>query len=220
MTRRFLNKYITLSLSHGRFWLYQCDCGSEGRLVPPHDMTTTLRLKAIRYQRLSRERGSQWTEQSFPVHLWIKTLALTHRSLDPPLRSEEQPGLCTLFSSGKSRVCVQTLFHDRWAGQKAGPASRSLGPGQEARVSLTLVRGAAGLTPKVHPKEHVEVEAEDLSQQVPEQQVHLARTDRQGAETVEVGEPAMWAQDPAEREGVGKWSLESDTTGIKYQPSL
>lgn len=52
------------------------------------------------------------------------------------------------------------------------------------------MRGAAGLTPKVHPKEHVEVQAEDLSQQVPEQQVHLARTDRQGAETVEVREPA------------------------------
>lgn len=39
------------------------------------------------------------------------------------------------------------------------------------RVSLTLVRGAAGLTPKLHPKKHVEVEAEDLSQQVSEQQV-------------------------------------------------
>lgn len=52
------------------------------------------------------------------------------------------------------------------------------------RLSLTLVRGAAGLTPKIHPKEHVEVETEDLSQQVPEQQVLQARTDSQGAETV------------------------------------
>lgn len=42
------------------------------------------------------------------------------------------------------------------------------------------MRGAAGLTPRVHPKEHVEVEAEDLSQQVPEQQVLQARTDSPG----------------------------------------
>lgn len=57
------------------------------------------------------------------------------------------------------------------------------------RVSLTLVRGAAGLTP-IHPKECVEVEAEDLSQQVPEQQLLQARIDSQSAETVGSGEAA------------------------------
>lgn len=77
------------------------------------------------------------------------------------------------------------------------------------RLSLTLVRGAAGLTPKVRPKEHVEVEAEaeDLSQQVPEQQVLQARTDSQGAETVEVREPAMRGQDRRNEEWEsGLWS--------------
>lgn len=52
------------------------------------------------------------------------------------------------------------------------------------------MRGAAGLTP-IHPKEHVEVEAEDLSQQVPEQQVLEARADSPSAETGGGGEPAM-----------------------------
>lgn len=85
------------------------------------------------------------------------------------------------------------------------------------RLSLTLVRGAAGLTPKVHPKEHVEVEAEDLSEQVPEQQVLQARTDSQGAETMGVREPAMREQDPKKRRGVGKRALESGTPGGKYQ---
>lgn len=86
------------------------------------------------------------------------------------------------------------------------------------RLSLTLVRGAAGLTPKTRPKEHVEVEAEDLSQQVPEQQVLQATTDSQGAETTGVSEPAMREQDPG-RKGEGKWALESGPPGSKYQPS-
>lgn len=85
------------------------------------------------------------------------------------------------------------------------------------RLSLTLVRGAAGLTPKIHPKEHVEVETEDLSQQVPEQQVLQARTDSQGAETVGVrtsnGREQEWGRED------GKWALESDTSGVKYQPN-
>lgn len=51
------------------------------------------------------------------------------------------------------------------------------------------MRGAAGLTPKIHPKERVEVEPEDLSKQVLEQQVLLASINRQGAETTGVWEP-------------------------------
>lgn len=85
------------------------------------------------------------------------------------------------------------------------------------RLSLTLVRGAAGLTPKVHPKEHVEVEAEDLSQQVPEQQVLQARTDSQGVQRQWELENQQCESKTQAREGVGKWALESGTPGVKYQ---
>lgn len=82
------------------------------------------------------------------------------------------------------------------------------------RLSLTLVRGAAGLTPKIHPKEHVEVETEDLSQQVPEQQVLQARTDSQGAETV--GERTSSGKEQDWGREYGKWALESGIPGVKY----
>lgn len=87
-----------------------------------------------------------------------------------------------------SKLSSTTGELGRRQAQPVGPS----GQGRK-RVSLTLVRGAAGLTPEIHPKERVEVEAEDLSQQVPEQQVLQARSDSQDAE-MRGGEAAMQEQ--------------------------
>lgn len=97
-----------------------------------------------------------------------------------------------------SKLSSTTGELGRRQAQPVGPS----GQGRK-RVSLTLVRGAAGLTPKIHPKEHVEVEAEDLSQQVPEQQVLQARSDSQDAE-MRGGGAAMQEQYPGEESMSGK----------------
>lgn len=111
-----------------------------------------------------------------------------------------------------SKLSSTTGDLGRRQAQPVGPS----GQGRK-RVSLTLVRGAAGLTPKIHPKEHVEVEAGDLSQQVPEQQVLQARTDSQDAK-MRGGEAATQEQYPGEENMSGKWTLGSDTSVLKHQP--
>lgn len=77
-----------------------------------------------------------------------------------------------------------------------------LGPGQR-RVSLTLVRGAAGLTPKIHPRKGMSrLRQKTCPKQVPEPQVLQARTDSQDAE-VRGGEAATQEQYPGRRAQVG-----------------
>lgn len=62
-------------------------------------------------------------------------------------------------------------------GELGGRQAQPVGPSGQGRkrVSLTLVRGAAGLTPKNSSEGSVSSRVEDWSMQVPKQQVPLAR---------------------------------------------
>lgn len=64
-------------------------------------------------------------------------------------------------------------------GELGGRQAQPVGPSGQGRkrVSLTLVRGAAGLTPKHSSEGSVSSRVEDWSMQVPKQQVPLARSD-------------------------------------------
>lgn len=90
------------------------------------------------------------------------------------LRSEGLPRLCTLslWCKSVSKLSSMTGELGRKQAQPVGPS----GQGRK-RVSLTLVRGAAGLTPKNSSEGSVSSRVEDWSTQAPKQQVPLAGAD-------------------------------------------
>lgn len=145
---------MTLPTFTGRTWCIQLT-----RQISDIDPTTsfTWTMLALHEGTLASYWGTatekaEVSEQSWDLNPHISVIWLS------PMVTGTTWGHTHTFFIRQNENPVQTFFHGRWAGQEAGPASRSLGPGQEARVSLTLVRGAAGLTPTIHPKEHVQVQ--------------------------------------------------------------
>lgn len=102
-----------------------------------------------------------------------------------------------------------------WA-QPVGPS----GQGRK-RVSLTLVRGAAGLTPKSSSEGSVSSGVEDWSTQAPKQQVPLAGADGKIQRQLGVGHKSTRKHEgKAQRETKGlerQWALGSDTSWLSHE---
>lgn len=124
-------------------------------------------VRTRRYPGQARKRYIRWTEQSLLAHLWVRTL--TSKSSDSSRVGGMTWGLYTFFIRQGWSVCPNSVpWPVSWA---EGRPSQSV-PRARAGSETLSYPGAWGRRANTNSsEEHVEVEAEDVSQQVPEQQM-------------------------------------------------